>query len=81
MARFGYRFSAQFCLASGVATRAYAYWPLRELLDPGRGNTAALPPDQDLLSDLAAPRSTNASAQSGERPNRLTMFSFGSIWI
>ena len=39
-----------------VNVRAFAYWSLRDLLDPGRGSTAALPPDQELLSDLAAPR-------------------------
>jgi hypothetical protein len=36
--------------------RAYAYWTLRDSLDPDRGSTVALPPDPELLSDLTAPR-------------------------
>jgi hypothetical protein len=39
-----------------VNTRAWAYWSLRDMLDPGRGINLALPPDQELLSDLTAPR-------------------------
>ena len=38
-----------------VNYRAYAYWSLREALDPDKGDNLALPPDQELLSDLAAP--------------------------
>jgi hypothetical protein len=37
-----------------VNMRACAYSTLRELLDPERGENLALPPDQELLSDLAA---------------------------
>lgn len=36
--------------------RAFAYWSFRELLDPANGNNAMLPPDQELESDLCAPR-------------------------
>jgi len=36
--------------------RAYAYWSLREALDPETGLDLALPPDQELLGDLTAPR-------------------------
>ena len=39
-----------------VNVRAYAYWALRDMLDPERGQKLALPPDQELLSDLSAPR-------------------------
>ena len=39
-----------------VNVRAYAYWALRDMLDPERGQKLALPPDQELLSDLTAPR-------------------------
>jgi len=38
-----------------VNMRAYAYWTLRDLLDPERGEGLMLPPDQELLSDLTAP--------------------------
>jgi hypothetical protein len=45
---------------SGLLTfanlRAFAYWSLRDLLDPDHGSTLALPPDPELLSDLTAPR-------------------------
>lgn len=36
--------------------RSYAYWRLREALDPDKGDNLALPPDAELLSDLCAPR-------------------------
>lgn len=36
--------------------RAYAYWSLREALDPVKGDNLALPPDSELLADLCAPR-------------------------
>ena len=36
--------------------RAEAWWGLRELLDPGRDATLALPPDDDLIGDLTAPK-------------------------
>ena len=36
--------------------RAEAYWSLREALDPKNHPTLALPPDEELLTDLAAPR-------------------------
>jgi hypothetical protein len=39
-----------------VNMRAWAYWTLRDLLDPEKGYNLALPPDQELLSDLVAPR-------------------------
>jgi hypothetical protein len=39
-----------------VNMRAYAYWTLRDMLDPEQGQNLALPPDQQLLSDLTAPR-------------------------
>lgn len=36
--------------------RAEMYWRLREALDPTASNPIALPPDQELLADLAAVR-------------------------
>lgn len=36
--------------------RAFAYWSMRELLDPANGYNAALPPDPELLGDLTAVR-------------------------
>ena len=38
--------------------RAFAYWTVRELLDPARDERERLilPPDQELLADLSAPR-------------------------
>ena len=45
-----------------VNVRAWAYWSMREALDPQRGHELALPPDPELLADLAAPR---WSIQSG----------------
>jgi hypothetical protein len=36
--------------------RAYAHWSLREALDPKTGDNLMLPPDPELLADLAAPR-------------------------
>jgi hypothetical protein len=37
-------------------TRAWAYWSLREALDPQKGDGLCLPPDTQLLADLCAPR-------------------------
>lgn len=36
--------------------RAFAFWSLRELLDPANGYLPALPPDPELLADLTAIR-------------------------
>jgi hypothetical protein len=36
--------------------RSAAWWHLRELLDPAYGPTLALPPDDELIGDLTAPR-------------------------
>jgi hypothetical protein len=36
--------------------RAFAYWGMRELLDPANGHNVQLPPDDELLADLTAPR-------------------------
>lgn len=36
--------------------RAAAYWGMREALDPALGDDLALPPDNELLADLCAPR-------------------------
>ena len=36
--------------------RAFAYWKLREALDPDLGDGLALPDDRELLADLTAPR-------------------------
>lgn len=36
--------------------RSAAWWNLRELLDPTRGQPVALPPDDLLIGDLTAPR-------------------------
>ena len=35
--------------------RAYAYWSLRDALDPVHGDNLELPPDPELLADLSAP--------------------------
>lgn len=37
-------------------TRAAAWWTLREILDPINGFDLALPPDDELMGDLMAPR-------------------------
>lgn len=44
--------------------RAWAWWAMRELLDPTQegGAQIALPPDEELLEDLAAPRWQPTSA-------------------
>lgn len=36
--------------------RAAAWWNLREMLDPDEGDDVALPPDDELLGDLVAPK-------------------------
>ena len=36
--------------------RALAYWNLRDMLDPELGDNLALPPDPDLMAELAAPK-------------------------
>lgn len=36
--------------------RAWLWWNMRDMLDPDRGDDIALPKDQELLSDLTAPR-------------------------
>ncbi len=36
--------------------RAESWWKFREALDPHSGDDIALPPDQELLADLTAPR-------------------------
>lgn len=36
--------------------RSAAWWRMRELLDPSRGSTIALPPDERLIEELVAPR-------------------------
>lgn len=36
--------------------RAWAYWHMRDLLDPQNKDPVALPPDPELLADLCAPR-------------------------
>jgi hypothetical protein len=43
--------------------RAASWWNLRELLDPSAGSVICLPPDDDLLGDLTAPKA--AEPQSG----------------
>lgn len=40
---------------SFVNKRAEAYWRFREALEPNLGEPVALPPDPELLADLAAP--------------------------
>jgi hypothetical protein len=44
--------------------RAFAYWSLRELLDPNNppAEQVALPPDPELLADLTAPRWSQTAA-------------------
>lgn len=39
-----------------VDTRSAAWWNMRELLDPDSGEPVALPPDDELIGDLTAPR-------------------------
>lgn len=39
--------------------RAFAYWSFRELLDPANGFNPALPPDDELLAELCAPKWTS----------------------
>jgi len=39
-----------------VNLRSAAWWNMRELLDPANGHNTALPPDDLLIGDLAAPR-------------------------
>jgi hypothetical protein len=39
-----------------VNLRAWAFWSLREALDPQRGDNLALPPDPELFADLTAAR-------------------------
>lgn len=41
---------------SFVNLRAFAYWWLREALDPVNGDDLALPDDPELLADLCAPK-------------------------
>jgi hypothetical protein len=36
--------------------RAAMWWKMREMLDPDHGDDIALPPDEELAADLAAPR-------------------------
>lgn len=38
-------------------TRSAAWWNLRELLDPSAGSDVCLPPDDNLIGDLTAPKS------------------------
>lgn len=38
-----------------VNLRAWAYWALREALDPEKGDEIMLPPDSELKADLCAP--------------------------
>lgn len=45
--------------------RAWAYWSLREALDPRSGNELALPDDRELLADLCAHRYTLTAAGIG----------------
>lgn len=46
--------------------RACWYWNLREMLDPANTDPIALPPDQDLLMDLCAPRYRVTTSGSGK---------------
>jgi len=49
---------------SFLNVRAASWWILREALDPQLGRGLQLPPDDDLLADLTAPRwTTTASGQ------------------
>lgn len=36
--------------------RSWAYWCVRDLLDPSNGHEAQIPPDAELLGDLTAPK-------------------------
>jgi len=51
---------AVLCGVIGFANiRSFGYWSMRELLDPENGNNFMLPPDDELLADLAAPTYKN----------------------
>ena len=39
-----------------INKRSAAYWNLREMLDPASGEELALPPDDELIGDLTAPK-------------------------
>jgi len=43
-------------------SRAAAWWKMRELLDPANAPTLALPPDDQLIGDLCAPKWSITSA-------------------
>lgn len=45
-----------------VNTRAAAWQNMRELLDPSAGSDVCLPPDDDLLGDLTAPKAAEVAA-------------------
>lgn len=42
--------------------RSWAWWHMRELLDPANGYDIALPPDDELVGDLTAPEWSETSA-------------------
>jgi hypothetical protein len=46
---------ARNCQFTFANKRAQWWWQLREALDPASGDNIALPPDRELLADLAAP--------------------------
>jgi len=50
-----------------------AYGSLRENLDPERGLNLALPPDQELLSVLTAPRREHGSHKGSRSSRRRTL--------
>lgn len=58
--------STDFTDSHGVAEfancKAAAWWGLRERLDPDRGATLCLPPDEQLAAELSAPRWTFTSS-------------------
>jgi hypothetical protein len=41
--------------------RSAAWWNMREMLDPNNGHDVCLPPDDDLLGELVAPKWTETS--------------------
>ena len=54
-------FKDQSGLLGMVNKRAAVWWHMRELLDPSSGHAVALPPDDELIGDLTAPRSRPVS--------------------
>lgn len=53
--------------------RSAMYWRLRDLLDPANGHKVALPPDDQLISDLTAPKWWIASTGKIQIENKVDL--------